>query len=114
MLTRTTTEWRTLLDAADVPNMPMNSPADLLVNPQLRATGVVKETVHPSEGTIHALAHPTRWSGTPPEREFNPVPRLGEHTWTVLREAGYSAEQIERMQAKGVCGVSPAQAAKTA
>lgn len=113
MRARTTAEWRTLLNAADVPNMPMNSPADLLVNPQLRATGFVKETMQPSEGTIYALAHPTRWSGTPPEREFDPALRLGEHTWAVLRETGYSAEQIERMEAKGVCGVAPAQADKT-
>lgn len=106
MRTRTTAEWRALLDAADVPNMPMNSPADLLVNPQLRATGFVKETVHPSEGTIHVLAHPTRWSGTPPARAFHPAPQLGEHTLDVLREVGYSDEQIERLLRMGACRVA--------
>lgn len=101
--TRTTAQWRALLDAADVPNMPMNSPADLLANPQLRATGFVHDAVHPSEGPLHALAHPTRWSATPPARAFAPAPRLGEHTEEILREAGYGAERIHELLASGAC-----------
>lgn len=107
MATRSTAQWRELLDAADVPNMPMNSPADLLVDPQLRATGFVQDAVHPSEGPIHALAHPTRWSATPPARDARPAPRLGEHTVQVLQEAGYAAEDIERMVASGACRAAP-------
>ncbi|MFD0669421.1 CaiB/BaiF CoA transferase family protein [Ramlibacter sp. MAHUQ-53] len=103
MRTRTTAEWRALLDAADVPNMPMNSPADLLANPQLRATGFVHDTVHPTEGPLHTLAHPTRWSATPPERRFAPAPRLGEHTLEVLREAGYSDNDLRALADQGAC-----------
>jgi crotonobetainyl-CoA:carnitine CoA-transferase CaiB-like acyl-CoA transferase len=103
MRARTTAQWRELLDAADVPNMPMNSPADLLENPQLRATGFVQDVEHPSEGPIHTLAHPTRWSATPPARSFDPAPRLGEHTVEVLREAGYTDEHIEELLASGAC-----------
>lgn len=101
--TRTTAEWRALLDAADVPNMPMNSPADLLASPQLRATGFVYDTVHPTEGPMHALAHPTRWSATPPARTQPPAPRLGEHTRAVLAEAGYTHAQIDALLAQGAC-----------
>jgi crotonobetainyl-CoA:carnitine CoA-transferase CaiB-like acyl-CoA transferase len=100
---RTTAEWRTLLDAADVPNMPMNSPEDLLVNPQLRATGFVSEVVHPSEGPMHALAHPTKWSETPPAQSFLPAPRLGEHTRQLLTEVGYSPESINTLIEQGAC-----------
>jgi crotonobetainyl-CoA:carnitine CoA-transferase CaiB-like acyl-CoA transferase len=100
---RTTAEWRALLDSADVPNMPMNSPADLLANPQLRATGFVRDTVHPSEGAMHTLAHPTRWSATPPARELAPAPRLGEHTVELLREAGYSDARVAQLMESGVC-----------
>jgi crotonobetainyl-CoA:carnitine CoA-transferase CaiB-like acyl-CoA transferase len=100
---RTTAEWRTLLDAADVPNMPMNSPADLLQNPQLRATGFVRDTVHPSEGPLHMLAPPTRWSATPPAREQAPAPRLGQHTRELLAQAGYSAPEIAHLLAGGAC-----------
>ena len=103
MLTRTTTQWRTLLDAADVPNMPMNSPAELLNDPQHRATGFVFDIDHPSEGQLQGLAHPTRWSGTPVARQQSPAPRLGQHTSELLAELGYSADQIENLLASGAC-----------
>ncbi len=103
MRTRTTAQWRALLDAADVPNMPMNSPEDLLVNPQLRATRFVSDTVHPTEGPMHTLAHPTKWSATPPARGFSPAPRLGEHTRQLLEEAGYTPERINTMLEQGAC-----------
>lgn len=107
MRTRSTAQWRALLDAADVPNMPMNSPQDLLANPQLRATGFVSDTVHPTEGAMHTLAHPTKWSATPPARSFSPAPRLGEHTRQLLEDAGYSAERIDTLLAQGACRVAP-------
>lgn len=109
MLARTTAQWRELLDAADVPNMPMNTPADLLGNAQLRATGFMGEAVHPTEGAMHVMAHPTRWSGTPPARQFSPAPQLGEHTRAVLAEAGYSPQQIDEMLARGACQVNAQQ-----
>ena len=100
MRTRTTAEWERLLDDADIPHQPMNSPADLLADPHLRATGFVAEEHHPSEGTLHALAAPTSWSGTPLGVPA-PAPRLGEHTVEVLREAGCSAGEIEALLASG-------------
>ena len=104
--TRSTAAWQALLDAADVPHMPMNSPADLLSNAQLRATGFVRDTEHPTEGPMHVLAHPTRWSATPPAREMPPAPRLGEHTRALLAEAGYGPEPIDTLIANGVCRAS--------
>lgn len=106
MRTRTTQEWRALLDTADVPNMPMNSPADLLANPQLRATGFVSDTVHPTEGPMHSLAHPTKWSATPPAPALSPAPQLGQHTREVLQQAGYSPERIQALLEQGACRTS--------
>lgn len=103
MRMRSTAQWRALLDAADVPNMPMNSPQDLLANPQLRATGFVSDSVHPTEGPMHTLAHPTKWSATPPARQFSPAPRLGEHTRELLGAAGYAPERIDALLAQGAC-----------
>lgn len=100
---RTSAQWRELLDAADVPNMPMNSPQDLLDDPHLRATGFIREVEHPSEGRLHTPGTPTRWSATPPSAP-SPAPRLGEHTEAVLRELGYGGEQIAAMRASGACG----------
>ena len=103
MRTRTTAQWRPMLDAADIPNMQMNSPEDLLVNPQLRSTGFVSDTIHPTEGAMHTLAHPTKWSATPPARSFSPAPRLGQHTRQLLQEAGYTADSINALIEQGAC-----------
>lgn len=98
LLTRTTAAWQDLLDAADVPNMPVNSPSELLDSEQLRTTGFVREAMHPTEGMLHELAHPTRWSDTPVATSFMPAPRLGEHTSEVLREAGFDDQAIARLR----------------
>lgn len=108
---RPTAEWRALLDAADVPNMPMNSPADLLTNPQLRATGFLHDAVHPTEGPMHAMGHPTRWSATPPAHDLPAAPRLGEHTRALLAQAGYTPTQIDALLAQGACRTSDGETA---
>ena len=40
MPTRTSKEWLTLLEAADIPVMPMNTPEDLFDCPHLNAVGI--------------------------------------------------------------------------
>jgi crotonobetainyl-CoA:carnitine CoA-transferase CaiB-like acyl-CoA transferase len=96
MRKRTTAEWQKLLDEADIPHQPMNSPADILADPHLRATGFIAEETHPTEGRLRRLGTPTSWSGTPPGVP-TPAPRFGEHTVEVLREAGYSDREIDAL-----------------
>lgn len=88
MKTRGTAEWRQLLDAADIPNQPMNSPADLLDDPHHAATGFIRQVQHPVLGGLRTPATPTRWSATPPARDLAPAPTLGEHTAEVLASLG--------------------------
>jgi crotonobetainyl-CoA:carnitine CoA-transferase CaiB-like acyl-CoA transferase len=104
ILQRTSAEWRSLLDAADVPNMPMNTPQDLLDDPHLSAIGFIRTVEHPTEGRLRTPGHPTRWSATPPTGDVSPAPLLGEHTVMVLRDLGYTPEAIADMLASGACG----------
>ncbi len=98
MQTRTTAEWRELLEKADIPNAPMNSPAELLADPDLAATGFLTLEEHPTEGRMHVMGTPTAWSATPPDGA-SPAPRLGEHSAALLAEAGYSEEEIRALAA---------------
>ncbi|MFC7517560.1 CaiB/BaiF CoA transferase family protein [Herbaspirillum sp. GCM10030257] len=102
MRERTTAEWQALFGEADIPNMPMNSPADLLEDQHLRQTGFIREVTHPTEGAIRTTGNPTSWSQTPPDPEVSPAPLLGQHSAEILAEAGYSEQQIQQLIAIGV------------
>jgi crotonobetainyl-CoA:carnitine CoA-transferase CaiB-like acyl-CoA transferase len=93
---RTTAEWRQLLDQADIPNMPINSPQDLLNDAHLKAVGFFTQVDHPSEGQVHTMRTPTSWSATPCSAP-TPAPQLGEHTDSVLRAAGFTQAEIDEL-----------------
>jgi crotonobetainyl-CoA:carnitine CoA-transferase CaiB-like acyl-CoA transferase len=104
--TRTNAEWLELLGTSNVPHGPVNSLEDLLHDPQLEATGFWKFVEHPTEGTLRTPDIPPRFSKTPPEIRRLP-PRLGEHSVEVLREAGLSQGEIDRMLASGATATPP-------
>ena len=99
MRTRTTAQWRTLLDQADIPNMPINSPEELLRDAHLASVGFFPEIDHPSEGKMHTMRTPTSYSATPCAAP-SPAPTLGQHTLEVLQSAGYSTDEVNRMIGK--------------
>lgn len=98
MLTRTTAEWEALLGTADIPNMRMNSPQDLLDDPHLNAVDFIKHVEHPTEGPLRTPGNPTAWSRTSCT-DPTPAPRLGEHSVQVLQELGFAAGDIAALQA---------------
>ncbi len=98
---RTTAEWLAIFDRLDVPASPYNTIASLVDDPHLRATGMVREEEHPTEGATWAIGAPNRFSGgQAPPRE--PAPRLGADGAAVLAEAGLTPEEIETLRAAGV------------
>ena len=101
---RSTAFWLEALEGADIPVQRMNSLEDIVADPHLAAIGYLKMVEHPSEGRIRTLAVPSEWSESAPEYRRH-APRLGEHTREVLKEAGYSAERIERLISSGAAGV---------
>jgi crotonobetainyl-CoA:carnitine CoA-transferase CaiB-like acyl-CoA transferase len=99
---RSKREWVDLLDAAGVPNGPINDIAQVFAEPQVQARGVRIEVEHPVAGRLPMVASPMRFSGTPLEHKL-PPPLLGEHTEAVLRGLlGKDAAEIARLRADGV------------
>lgn len=109
LATRTSAEWREVLERSDIPVMPMHSLESLLHDPHLNAVGFFERVEHPSEGTLLSMRVPSRWSVSQPE-PGRPAPRLGQHSSEVLAEAGYDDTQINAMSAQGVTHLDTAHA----
>jgi crotonobetainyl-CoA:carnitine CoA-transferase CaiB-like acyl-CoA transferase len=82
---RTTREWVDTLEAAGVPNGPINDLAQVFAEPQVVARGVKIEMDHPTAGKVPLVASPMRFSATPVEYKL-PPPTLGQHTAEILRD----------------------------
>jgi crotonobetainyl-CoA:carnitine CoA-transferase CaiB-like acyl-CoA transferase len=101
-LKRTKREWIELLDAAGVPNGPINNVAQVFEEPQVRARGVKIQLQHPVAGTLPMVSSPMRFSDTALEYKL-PPPLLGQHTDEVLRTVlGRSESEIAELRAHGV------------
>ena len=101
LATKTTAEWLALLAPTNVPHMVVNTPDDLITDPHLDAIGFWQTFEHPTEGTIRLSRPATTFSESPQSIRALP-PRLGEHSVAILEEAGYGADEIERLIADGI------------
>jgi crotonobetainyl-CoA:carnitine CoA-transferase CaiB-like acyl-CoA transferase len=95
-LTRTTAEWTELLTKADVPVMPMHDLESMLQDPHLVATDFFPVVEHPTEGPIRSMRVSATWSETRAEPD-RLAPRLNEHGEAILRDAGFSPQEIAAM-----------------
>jgi crotonobetainyl-CoA:carnitine CoA-transferase CaiB-like acyl-CoA transferase len=84
---RTTDEWLALMKQAQVPAMRVNRIDELLDDPQLKASGLIREREHPTEGPYVEVGMPVKFSASQPRALRHPA-NLGEHSQEVARELG--------------------------
>jgi crotonobetainyl-CoA:carnitine CoA-transferase CaiB-like acyl-CoA transferase len=94
--TRTTAQWIELLEQADIPVAPMNTVEDLIADRHLAESGFFAHESHPTEGEMLVPSTPTGWSASSPDMP-GPAPRLGQDSAQILRELGYSEEQVAQL-----------------
>ena len=98
--TKTTAQWLAIFDRNDVPAMPYHTLDSLLEDPHLADIGFFELKDHPTEGKIRNMRLPNQWS-CDTRREWNPAPKLGQHSVEILREVGYSDAEIDQLIACG-------------
>jgi crotonobetainyl-CoA:carnitine CoA-transferase CaiB-like acyl-CoA transferase len=103
LATRTTEEWLAFFEEADIPAMRLNTPDGLIEDEHMKAIEFFKLVDHPSEGRIRAMSIPQTWSRSQPEITRH-APLLGEHTGELLREYGFSQDEIGALEAGKVVG----------
>jgi crotonobetainyl-CoA:carnitine CoA-transferase CaiB-like acyl-CoA transferase len=97
---RTREQWRAFASEHDCCLEPVLDLDEALDSDLVRAREMVVELDQPGAGPVRQLGPPIKLSRTPASvRE--PGPALGEHTHDVLREAGYSDEEVAALEQAG-------------
>ena len=98
---RTTDEALDQLAAARIPAGPVLSPQQAIEHEQVQAMGLFQEVADARIGKSVPLTRaPVNLSETPAEIR-RPAPGVGEHSAEVLREAGYTDDEITTLASSG-------------
>lgn len=93
-------EWRPILEAAGVTFGAVYSVNEAADDPQAREIGALVPFADGKHLTVSAPFHLDNAAKVAPDR----APAVGQHTRQVLRDAGYSADEITRLEGLGVLG----------
>ena len=107
LVKKTTAEWLNILKEHDIPVGPVHDLDELIDDPHLNAVGFFEDMEHPTEGALRMVGVPSRWSDSP-AAITRPTPNLGEHSAEVLREAGYTQQEIDKLFASGAASTGGA------
>lgn len=99
---RTRREWTELFLAADIPAGPINTLADVFADEQVIHCRMVEEADHAELGRIRQVGSPISFDGRQGESIRRAPPVLGEHTFEVLRELGFSDADLRALARDGV------------
>jgi crotonobetainyl-CoA:carnitine CoA-transferase CaiB-like acyl-CoA transferase len=97
---RSRAELEALLLEAGVPCAPIRDMAEV-AGDQDSLGRALRPEPHPRLPDYRAVALPPRWDGARADPRRHP-PAVGEHTYEILEEAGFSRDEVKRLMAAGV------------
>ncbi len=100
---KTRDEWVRVFEKVDACVEPVLSTKEMVEHPNTRARNMIVEVPKPDGSTQRQVGSPFKFSRTPPEIRHIGV-ESGANTEEVLKKAGYSEEEIERMRKARVFG----------
>ncbi len=95
MASRTTDEWKAILDAHGVPASGVKFPVELLDDEQALANGMLHDIDHPALGKVRVLSTPVTLGagGFVPS---GPTPPFGSEVREILASLGFATGDVER------------------
>jgi crotonobetainyl-CoA:carnitine CoA-transferase CaiB-like acyl-CoA transferase len=101
LLQRDADDWLRRLEAADVIAGPVYTYRETFKDPQVLHNRMLLEVDHATLGRIKTHGLPVKLKRTPGQVRHG-APTLGQHSEAILREIGYTAEEIGQLVAQGV------------
>lgn len=99
--TRSADQWLAILQDGNVPAAPILSMDGVATHPQAIARDMFVDVTQPDLGAVRTLGLPIKLSRTPGRVAGAASPKLGEHAIEILREAGWTQEEIDQAFAEG-------------
>jgi formyl-CoA transferase len=99
-MTKEKVEAMDILNQYDIPCGPILSMKEIAHDESLRESGTIVEVDHPVRGKYLTVGNPIKMSDSPTEVTRSPL--LGEHTDEVLKQLGYSTDDLTTLRAEGV------------
>ena len=100
LLTKTRDEWVDILTRADTAIAPVLDSHEVLENPHILKRKLVMELDHPRLGKVKQMGFPIKLSDTPGQfRSFAPF--AGQHSEEILRDLGYTGDEINKLKKMG-------------
>ena len=96
-----TDHWVELLQKAGVVAGPIYNMEQVYQDPQVRARDMLVDLEDPQLGTLHNIGIPVKLSETP-GRIRHRAPALGQHSMEVLKETGFSKDEVDELVLAGV------------
>lgn len=94
---KTRSEWTKELIAQGIPAGPINNLNDVFNDPQVAASQLTVKVKHDLIGEFEQVRTPINFSAHQEEFSSMPPPQLGQHSVSVLKEYGFSSDEIDTL-----------------
>jgi crotonobetainyl-CoA:carnitine CoA-transferase CaiB-like acyl-CoA transferase len=99
--TKTRDEWFKIFEREGLIHSPVQTPTEVISDPQALANNYVTSFDHPVFGRTKMVGFPWDFSQTPASVRRE-APELGQHTEDILLEMGYNWDDISKLKSGGV------------